>query len=163
MTGIIDAHHHIWRQADLPWLVGPMQPRIFGPFEPIRRDYLIKEYLEDIARCGVTASVYVQANWAQGRGFDEAAWVQQTADEHGWPQAVVAYADCCHLILGGAWPVLVDTGYRSNQIMEPLGMRGLQFHDRPAVIEHQQVAGRIEGQIPGPVSQPYPRRNWFPV
>lgn len=95
MTGIIDAHHHIWRQADLPWLVGPMQPRIFGPYEPIRRDYLIKEYLEDIARSGVTASVYVQANWAQGRGFDEAAWVQQTADEHGWPQAIVAYADCC--------------------------------------------------------------------
>ena len=21
---IIDAHHHIWRQADLPWLMGPM-------------------------------------------------------------------------------------------------------------------------------------------
>ena len=41
MTGIVDAHHHIWRQADLPWLVGPMQPRIFGPYEPIRRDYSI--------------------------------------------------------------------------------------------------------------------------
>ena len=37
-------------------------------------------------------------------------------------------------------------------------MRGLQFHDRPAVIETA-----IEGQIQGPVSQPYPRRNWFPV
>ena len=23
MTGIIDAHHHIWRQDDLPWLKGP--------------------------------------------------------------------------------------------------------------------------------------------
>ena len=45
MTGIVDAHHHIWRQADLPWLVGPMQPRIFGPYEPIRRDYPIREYL----------------------------------------------------------------------------------------------------------------------
>ena len=41
VTGIVDAHHHIWRQADLPWLVGPMQPRIFGPYEPIRRDYSI--------------------------------------------------------------------------------------------------------------------------
>ena len=29
----IDAHFHIWRQADLPWLVGLMQPRIFGPYE----------------------------------------------------------------------------------------------------------------------------------
>ena len=42
---VIDAHHHIWRQADLPWLLGPMQPRIFGPYEPIRRDYPIEEFL----------------------------------------------------------------------------------------------------------------------
>ena len=39
VDGIVDAHHHIWRRADLPWLAGPMQPRIFGPYEVIRRDY----------------------------------------------------------------------------------------------------------------------------
>ena len=39
------------------------------------------------------------------------------------------------LILGGTWPVVVDTGYRSNQIMETLGMRGLQFHEN--MIENQ--------------------------
>lgn len=33
------------------------------------------------------------------------------------------------LILGGAHPVLVDTGYRDNAIMETVGMRGLQFHE----------------------------------
>ena len=93
MTGIIDAHHHIWRRADLPWLTGPMQPRIFGPYEPIRRDYPIEEYLADIEGSGVTRSVYVQANWAPERALDEAAWVQATADEHGWPRAIVAYAD----------------------------------------------------------------------
>jgi predicted TIM-barrel fold metal-dependent hydrolase len=93
MTGIIDAHHHIWRQADLPWLMGPMQPRIFGPYEPIRRDYPIDEYLEDIEGSGVTRSVYVQANWAPERAFDEAAWVRRTADADGWPHAIVAYAD----------------------------------------------------------------------
>ena len=48
-TPIIDAHHHIWRQGDLPWLDGPMLPRIFGPYEPIRRDYPMAEYLADIA------------------------------------------------------------------------------------------------------------------
>jgi len=42
VTELVDAHHHIWRQADLPWLSGPMQPRIFGPYEPIRRDYPIQ-------------------------------------------------------------------------------------------------------------------------
>ena len=39
------------------------------------------------------------------------------------------------LILGGTYPVVVDTGYRSNQIMETLGMRGLQFHEN--MIENQ--------------------------
>ncbi len=93
MTGIVDGHHHIWRQADLPWLVGPMQPRIFGAYEPIRRDYPIREYLDDLAGNGVVRSVYVQTNWAPERYEDEAAWVQRTAGETGWPHAIVAYAD----------------------------------------------------------------------
>jgi len=90
---IVDAHHHIWRQAALPWLAGPMQPRIFGPYEPIRRDYPIAEYLDDLAGSGVLRSVYVQTNWPNDQFEREAAWVQQTADAHGWPHALVAYAD----------------------------------------------------------------------
>lgn len=93
MLPAIDAHHHVWRQADLPWLSGPMLPRIFGPYEPIRRDYPIEEYLADIAGSGVEKSVYVQANWAPERAEDEVAWVQRTADESGWPHAIVGYAD----------------------------------------------------------------------
>jgi predicted TIM-barrel fold metal-dependent hydrolase len=92
-SGIIDAHHHIWRQADLPWLAGPMAPRIFGPYEPIRRDYPIEEYLADIADSGVVKSVYVQANWPPDKAADEAAWVQSVAERTGWPHGIVAYAD----------------------------------------------------------------------
>ncbi|QIE55793.1 amidohydrolase family protein [Pikeienuella piscinae] len=90
---MIDAHHHIWRQRDLPWLMGPEQPRIFGPYGSIRRDYLIDEYLDDLKGTGITKSVYVQTNWAVDRFEDEAAWVQSVADEAGWPHAIVAYAD----------------------------------------------------------------------
>ena len=39
------------------------------------------------------------------------------------------------LILGGEYPIVVDTGYRDNAIMESLGMRGLQFHEN--MIENQ--------------------------
>jgi glyoxylase-like metal-dependent hydrolase (beta-lactamase superfamily II) len=39
------------------------------------------------------------------------------------------------LILGGRFPIVVDTGYRDNAIMETLGMRGLQFHEN--MIERQ--------------------------
>jgi predicted TIM-barrel fold metal-dependent hydrolase len=93
MIPIVDAHHHIWRQADLPWLQGPMVPRIFGPYEPIRRDYPIEEFLADIAGSGVEKSVYIQTNWAKANAVDEVGWVQQVADAHGWPHAIVGYAD----------------------------------------------------------------------
>jgi predicted TIM-barrel fold metal-dependent hydrolase len=90
---MIDAHFHIWRQADLPWLTGPMQPRIFGPYEPIRRDYPIGEYVADATSAGMTGAVYVQANWPVDRFVEEAAFVAQASDESGFPIAIVAYAD----------------------------------------------------------------------
>jgi predicted TIM-barrel fold metal-dependent hydrolase len=93
VNDIVDGHHHIWRRTDLPWLMGPMQPRIFGAYEPIRRDYPIDEYVSDLAGTGVRRSVYVQTNWAEDRFEDEAAWVQRTANERGWPHAIVAYAN----------------------------------------------------------------------
>lgn len=90
---IIDAHHHIWRQADLPWLNGPSQPRIFGEYDPIKRDYPIEEFLDDVGGSNVEKSVYVQANWAPNQGEAEAAWVQETANRAGWPHAIVGYCD----------------------------------------------------------------------
>ncbi len=90
---MIDAHFHIWRQADLPWLTGPMQPRIFGPYEPIRRDYPVTEYLADAAAAGLTGAIYVQANWPVDRFVAEAAFVAEASEESGFPIAIVAYAD----------------------------------------------------------------------
>jgi predicted TIM-barrel fold metal-dependent hydrolase len=75
MIPIIDAHHHIWRQDDLAWLKGPMQPRIFGPYEPIRRDYPIAEYLADLTGTGVVGSVYCQTNWPPKGELTEVEWV----------------------------------------------------------------------------------------
>jgi predicted TIM-barrel fold metal-dependent hydrolase len=90
---IIDAHHHIWRQADLLWLQGPQQPRIFGDYGPLQRDYPIDEYLRDVKAAGVVKSIYVQANWPVERAVDEVAWVQSVADRHGFPHGIVGYAD----------------------------------------------------------------------
>jgi predicted TIM-barrel fold metal-dependent hydrolase len=125
MTDIIDAHHHIWRRRDLPWLDGPMRPRIFGPYEAIRRDYPIGEYLADIAGSGVTQSVYVQANWAKERFEDEVAYVQQAADETGFPQGIVGYADF----------LATDVRPQLDRLTKYRGMRGLrmqlQWHENP--------------------------------
>jgi predicted TIM-barrel fold metal-dependent hydrolase len=90
---IVDAHHHIWRQTDLPWLLGPTQPRIFGPYDAIKRDYPIEEFVSDIDGAGVEASVYVQANWAPSWFADEVAWVSETAARTGWPHGIVGYCD----------------------------------------------------------------------
>jgi len=125
MTDIIDAHHHIWRRKDLPWLDGPMQPRIFGPYEAIRRDYLIGEYLSDLAGSGVTQSVYVQCNWPKDGFEDEVAYVQRAADETGFPQGIVGYANF----------LAKDVRPQLDRLTKYRGMRGLrmqmQWHENP--------------------------------
>ncbi|TIL50859.1 MAG: amidohydrolase, partial [Mesorhizobium sp.] len=76
-----------------PWLRGPMVPRIFGPYEPIRRDYPIEEFLADQQGSDVEKAVYVQTNWAKEDFEKEVAFLQTTANETGWPHAIVGYAD----------------------------------------------------------------------
>ncbi|GLZ09288.1 amidohydrolase [Actinomadura sp. NBRC 104412] len=90
---IVDSHHHIWRAGDLPWLSGPMVPRIFGPYEPIRRDYLIGEYIADATASGIGESVYVQTNWPLDRVVDEVRWLRDVHEETGWPMAVIGSVD----------------------------------------------------------------------
>ena len=77
----------------MPWLSGPMQPRIFGDYAAIRRDYGIEEYIADATPHGVVKSVYIQVNVAAGDEVEEVAWVQQTGSEHGFPHAIVGYVD----------------------------------------------------------------------
>ncbi|HEX6022488.1 MAG TPA: amidohydrolase family protein [Solirubrobacter sp.] len=90
----VDAHHHIWPYKELPWLAGPMVPRIFGPYESLRnRDYTAEEYIADVTPHGFTQSVYVQTNWPLERSVDEVEWVQEQHERTGWPHAIVGSAD----------------------------------------------------------------------
>jgi predicted TIM-barrel fold metal-dependent hydrolase len=122
---MIDAHFHIWRQADLPWLMGPMQPRIFGEYEDIRRDYPIEEYLADARAAGVAQSVYVQANWGIGRALDEVAYVADASKRSGFPIAIVAYADM----------LAEDVGPQLEALATEPSVRGvrmqLHWHENP--------------------------------
>lgn len=123
---MIDAHFHVWRQADLPWLAGPMQPRIFGPYESIRRDYPMAEYLADVTGLGVEKAVYVQANWPPDQADAEAAWLESVALETGWPHATVAYADM----------TAADVRPALDQLARHPRVRGirqqLHWHENPA-------------------------------
>jgi predicted TIM-barrel fold metal-dependent hydrolase len=122
---IVDAHHHIWRQAHTPWLQGPVVPRIFGDHEPIRRDYLIDEYLADAAPSGVAKSVYSQVNVAPGEEVAEVAWVQSVADRHGFPHAITGFANL-------ADPDVASTLDRELEYANLRGIRQqLHWHEDP--------------------------------
>ena len=99
----IDAHHHIWRLKDLTWLSGPQVPRIFGPYEAIRRDYPIEEFRADTSGCDIVKSVYVQTNWPAGQRLRRSrSGCSRSATRPGWPHANVAYADLADPGLRGA-------------------------------------------------------------
>ena len=121
---IVDSHHHVWRVQDNLWLQGPMVPRIFGPYEAIRRDYLADEFIADATGAGVGRSVYVQTNWPLERSLDEVRWVQQVHEESGWPHAIVGAAD----LFRDDAPALFEAQAEASPLMR--GIR-LQLHWHP--------------------------------
>lgn len=121
---IVDAHHHIWRLDATPWLQGPMLPRIFGPYEPLRRDYSIADFRADIAGHGVEKSVFVQVNVAPGGEVDEVAWVNAVRDRDGFPHVITAFADL-------ADPDVAETLDRQLAMGPVRGIRQqLHWHER---------------------------------
>jgi predicted TIM-barrel fold metal-dependent hydrolase len=124
---IIDAHHHIWRQDDLAWLKGPMQPRIFGPYEPIRRDYPIAEYLADLVGTGVIGSVYCQTNWPAKAELTEVEWVDAAARKsNGVLQGMTAY---CNLLAEDA-PEMLAAEAKASKLVRGIRMQ-LHWHENP--------------------------------
>jgi predicted TIM-barrel fold metal-dependent hydrolase len=92
---IIDAHHHLWdlEHGRYPWLQGPMAKRSFGDFSKIRRSYRIEDYLADTKNQNVVKSVHLQAEYDHTDPVAETRWLQGVADAHGFPHAIVAFAD----------------------------------------------------------------------
>ena len=91
---IVDTHHHLLELgAHCPaWLEAPPPPdaiaRVLGDIEPIRRTYLVDDYLADMQGLGLEKSVCVELG---GQDFaEEAAWLQSLADAHGFPHGIVA-------------------------------------------------------------------------
>lgn len=93
MRPVIDAHHHIWKLDRTPWLKGLPQPRIFGDYDAIRRDYDIEEFAAEARPQGVRGSVYIQVNVAPGDEIDEVRYVSRESEHSNLMQAIVAFAD----------------------------------------------------------------------
>jgi predicted TIM-barrel fold metal-dependent hydrolase len=134
---ILDAHHHIWLVDRTPWLNGPAVKRIFGDYQPLRRDYSIAEYATDVRPEGVTKSVYVQVNVAPGDEVWEAGWAAEEGQREGLIQAVVAFADLAADDVGGT----IDRQVAGAPVR---GIRQqLHWHSNPAY----RFANRPDGML----------------
>ncbi|MFE4836302.1 amidohydrolase family protein [Arthrobacter sp. NPDC056691] len=89
---IIDAHHHLCDfSRSYPWLQGPAEPfRYHGDDRPLRRNYLIEDYLADTTGFTLAGSVHVENGAADP--LWEADWIQNVHDTSGVPSVQVAKA-----------------------------------------------------------------------
>ncbi|MEZ5783225.1 MAG: amidohydrolase family protein [Rhizobiaceae bacterium] len=90
---IVDAHHHLWdlNHIHYPWLSNrPVAPSICGDLTPITDNFSIERYKAGLGHHNVVKSVHVEAGCDPARALDETAWLQGIADEHGYPNAIVA-------------------------------------------------------------------------
>ncbi len=95
---IIDAHHHLWDLEEnyYPWLTDDIRDNVSGDYAAIRKNYLITDYLADIANQNVVKSVHVQAMHDPSDPIRETRWLQTIANSpksFGFPHAIVAFAD----------------------------------------------------------------------
>ena len=91
----IDSHHHLWDLTanHFPWLVGPPVEAHFGPYEKIRKNYLVGDYLNDIRGQAIVKSVHIEAGCDPSDPVKETRWLQAQADAHGFPHGIVAHAN----------------------------------------------------------------------
>jgi len=94
----VDTHHHLWDlgRFHYDWLSGegwPGHTALLGDYSSIRRDYLVEELLAEFATANVVKSVHVEAAYAGQDPVEETEWLQQVAEEHGFPHALVVFCD----------------------------------------------------------------------
>jgi len=96
---IVDAHMHLWdlSRISYPWLTPPLPVGITGDVSSIARNYLLDDYLQDLAandsRVRVRKVVHVEAGADPAGSLAETRWLQGIADVRGFPQAIVAHAE----------------------------------------------------------------------
>lgn len=88
---IIDSHHHLWdlRLEKHPWL--KWSGRGDG-LAPLRRNYLVDDYLDVSVGANIVATVHVEANWEPRDPTGEADWLDGLDLPNSIAARHVAYA-----------------------------------------------------------------------
>jgi predicted TIM-barrel fold metal-dependent hydrolase len=96
---VIDTHMHLWDLANgYNWLNhnDANFERLFGNYDPLKRNFLAPDYIAMTRDCNVVKSVHVQAFGFPDDPVGETTWLQGQADQYGYPQGIVAYANLTH-------------------------------------------------------------------
>lgn len=96
----VDTHVHFWDHSveglSWAWLEADFEhPRVRGLHEYDAPRYAAPEFRTEVAECGVTKIVHVQAARLIPDPERETAWLQAMGDAEGWPSAVIGN---CRLI-----------------------------------------------------------------
>lgn len=97
ITSWVDAHHHLWDldTVHYPWLAAKGEKRFFGQPDPIRKNYLVKDFVSDHQH-QISQSVHIQVGAANS--LEETALIQrlsQSTQSDGlyFPSAAVVAID----------------------------------------------------------------------
>ena len=128
----IDTHHHLWDLENnrYPWLQHPID-HFVGDYSPIRKSFLIGNFLAGAEDVPLQKSVHVQAEWDHDSDpVGETVWLQDVADSpasRGIPNAIIGYANL-------ADPNVEDTLARHAEFANWRGIRDmLNWSDDPAL------------------------------
>lgn len=105
---IVDPHHHLWNldENHYPWLSGEPMEAVFGPYEPIRRNYLVSDLRSESRKHDLLKSVHIQTEFDPGNPVGETEWLQKVADDPasgGLPNGIVGF---CNFAEPGAEEIL---------------------------------------------------------
>ena len=97
-SDFVDTHIHFWDRPhptlEWVWLADDFIHPQLGDTVMLKemRRYAIPEYLDDIEGSTVTKAIHVQAAIGSEDPVEETKWVQEMADDTGWPQGIVGDA-----------------------------------------------------------------------
>lgn len=92
---IVDPHQHFWDLSRnyYPWLCDPKPVHFrYGDYTALKRNYLPPDYLRDAGTLNIVKTVHEDALWDPSDPAGEPRWLEQVAQEYGYPHACVGSA-----------------------------------------------------------------------
>ena len=128
----VDAHHHLWDldRLNYAWLTGePYEGHPSGDYSSLKRNYLVTDLMAEGKAVNLIKSVHIETADGETDRVRETEWLQEVADQHGLPNAIIARVDL-------QAPDVAETLERHQRSTNFRGVRmlsfmGLDFLDDP--------------------------------